>query len=225
MFIVIEGGDASGKTTTINVLRQEIDNGVFPFLNSQNTKFLKSPTSPFAEIWKSIDVKEVDSLTRFYFFRTIAQNDSRVVREYLNQKYNVILERNIFSTEAFNETLDEKMNITDPLFQSKNHLIRNGLCKSDITFLLDLPDDERNARILKRAKKTGKYSWWEDPKFQHTFNEKLRIIGKREKMIVINTSQNAPYDVANIIFDNIKKTVKNQKIASIVTSLKKSKEY
>lgn len=224
MFVVIEGGDASGKTVAINLLHQKVKDGEIPSLRPENTVFLKSPTHPFSEIWRSADTAHMDSLTRFYFFRTIAQNDARVVRNYLSQNINVVLERNIYSTEAFNETLDEMLKIQDPAMQSKNHLNREGLCKPDIAFLLDVPDEVRNRRIYKRMQEAKKVSWWERPDFQHTFNEKLRKIGKREKMITIDTSIHSNEAVVQIITENIAKQSKNQQIASIVQSLKKFKD-
>ena len=223
MLILIEGGDAAGKTTTIDLLRQKIERENSSFLTPQNTVFLKSPTSPFAEVWRAMDMKSVDSLTRFYFFRTIAQNDSRVVREYLDKQYNVVLERNIFSTEAFNDTLDEKLKIADPAFKSKHHLIYDGLCRPDVSFLLDVPDDVRQKRIFERAKETKRISWWERPDFQYTFNNKLRQIAKREKMIVINTNECTADYAAETILANITKTRKNQMLSSIVTSLHNAK--
>lgn len=185
MFVLIEGGDASGKTTLINDLTQEVFINGRPF-DRFDVVFLKSPTPPFDCVWKEL-IKGLDNLTRFYLFRTIAQNDSKNVQALLEANKNVVLERNFISTEAFNDTLDSLKNIEDPCFKSVNHINYSGLLKPDIGFFLDVSDDIRELRIQEKEIKFGKRSEWESFGFQTLFNEKLRKIAKREGLQFIDT--------------------------------------
>ena len=120
MFVVIEGGDAAGKTTLINGLKQKVQLGLGD-LSAKNTVFLKSPTAPFDNVWKDI-IKTSAPLTRFYLFRSIAQNDVETAKTLMKNGKHVILERCFLSTEAFNWALDEQNNIADPAMRSENHI-------------------------------------------------------------------------------------------------------
>ena len=183
MFIVIEGGDAAGKTTLINGLMQKVQNGLGD-LSPQNTYFLKSPTPPYDTVWKDI-IKASTPLTRFYLFRSIAQNDVEVAKQLLQNGQHVILERYFLSTEAFNWALDEQNKITDPDIRSENHVNYSGLIKPDLGFFLDTSDQTREQRL--RQKNTR--SDWENREFQTIFNNKLRHIAKRDNWIFIDTDK------------------------------------
>lgn len=181
MFIVIEGGDAAGKTTLINGLRQKIQTGLGD-LSAKNTEFLKSPTTPFDTVWKDL-IKTSSPLTRFYLFRSIAQNDIENAKKIMQDKKHVVLERYFLSTEAFNWGLDEQNNITDHSVRSENHINYGGLIKPDLGFFLDVSDEVREQRLQQKQKRSD----WENYKFQTLFNTKLRTIAKRDNWIMINT--------------------------------------
>ena len=181
MFVVIEGGDAAGKTTLINGLKQKIQLGLGD-LSAQNTSFLKSPIAPFDTVWKEI-IKTSAPLTRFYLFRSIAQNDVETAKTLMKNRKHVILERCFLSTEAFNWALDEQNNIADPAMRSENHINYGGLIKPDLGFFLDVSDETREQRLQQKQKRSD----WENYKFQTLFNTKLRAIAKRDNWIMINT--------------------------------------
>lgn len=101
----------------------------------KNAHFLKSPTAPFALVWKDL-IKTFSPLTRFYLFRSIAQNDVDVAKRLLENEQHVILERYFLSSEAFNWALDEKSNVTDPNIRSENHVNYSGLLKNAVYKLL-----------------------------------------------------------------------------------------
>ena len=181
MFIVIEGGDAAGKTTLINGLQQKIQTGLGG-LSPKNTSFLKSPTAPFDNVWKDI-IKTSSPLTRFYLFRSIAQNDIEKAEALMKNGQHVVLERYFLSTEAFNWALDEQNDVRDPAMRSENHINYSGLIKPDLGFFLDVSDKEREQRLqLKQTR-----SDWENYKFQTIFNTKLREIAHRDGWIIVNT--------------------------------------
>lgn len=225
MFIVIEGGDASGKTSVIDEIKQKLSKNELKPLETSNTVILKSPTYPFSDLWRDIDKNpDIDTLTRFYFFRTAAQNDANTVNRLLSKNINVILERYMYSTEAFNITLDEARNVQNPDFLCKEHINYKGILKPDLAFLLDISDEERNRRIFQRAKEKKKLSWWERPDFQHNLNERLRNIGQREGMIRVDSEHNTIENVSNIIATTIQKKAKNTQIAAIIKGLQNIKE-
>jgi thymidylate kinase len=199
MFVVIEGGDASGKTTLIEYIQTSINGQNTPFLSGQIT-FLKSPTEPFADIWRPV-IKNVDTLTRFMFFRAIHQNDSAVVRKLLESGQNVILERYLYSTEAFNYTLDNLKNIIDTNLRSENHITYNGLVKPDLGILLDVSDELRENRLSERSKTDR--SPWEKPEFQVPFNKKLREVANREKLEIVNTTNMSKQEMADRVISII----------------------
>lgn len=191
MFIVIEGGDAAGKTTLINGLKECIKNGL-GVLSPQSTVFLKSPTTPFDVTWKEL-IKTATPLTRFYLFRSIAQNDIETARQTLLNGKHVILERYLLSTEAFNWALDEKYGITDPKLRSENHITYSGLIKPDIGLFLDVSDKTREQRLQRKNKRSD----WENLEFQTKFNAKLRQIAQRDNWTFIDTDKLNAAEVLN----------------------------
>lgn len=183
MFIVIEGGDAAGKTTLINGLMHNVQNGLGD-LSPKNTHFLKSPTPPYDTIWKDI-IKTSTPLTRFYLFRSIAQNDVEVAKKLLQNGQHVILERYFLSSEAFNWALDEQNKITDPNMRSENHVNYSGLQKPDLGFFLDTSDKTREQRLQLKEKRSD----WENREFQTIFNQKLRELAQRDNWIFVDTDK------------------------------------
>jgi len=197
MFIVIEGGDAAGKTTLINGLKESIQNGL-GILVPQNTVFLKSPTAPFDIVWKEL-IKNTTPLTRFYLFRSIAQNDIETTRQALQEGKHVILERYLLSTEAFNWVLDEEHNITDPALRSENHITYSGLIKPDIGLFLDASDKTREKRLQRKSKRSD----WENLAFQTKFNNRLRQIAQRDNWFFINTDKLNAAEVLKVAMTKI----------------------
>ena len=193
MFIVIEGGDASGKTTLINGLQQKIQSGL-GVLSATNTSFLKSPTAPFDNVWKDI-IKTSSPLTRFYLFRSIAQNDIETAKTLMKNGQHVVLERYFVSTEAFNWALDEQNNIQDPALRSENHINYSGLIKPDLGFFLDVSDKEREQRLQSKQKRSD----WENYKFQTIFNARLRFIAQRDGWTLVNTDDMNATEVLDFV--------------------------
>ena len=191
MFVVIEGGDAAGKTTLINGLKECIKNGL-GVLSSQSTVFLKSPTAPFDVTWKEL-IKTATPLTRFYLFRSIAQNDIETARQALLNGKHVVLERYLLSTEAFNWALDEQYGITAPELRSENHITYSGLIKPDIGLFLDVSDKTREQRLQRKNERSD----WENLEFQTKFNAKLRQIAQRDNWCLIDTDKLNAAEVLN----------------------------
>lgn len=194
MFIVIEGGDAAGKTTLINGLKQTIQQNGLGDLSPQNTHFLKSPTAPFAPVWKDL-IKTSSPLTRFYLFRSIAQNDVDAAKKLLENGQHVILERYFLSSEAFNWALDEKNDVTDPNIRSENHVNYSGLLKPDLGFFLDTSDKKREKRLQQKEKRSD----WENRDFQTIFNQRLRELAQRDNWIFVDTDKKNITEVLHFV--------------------------
>ncbi|MDR0571309.1 MAG: deoxynucleoside kinase [Rickettsiales bacterium] len=199
MFIVIEGGNASGKSTTIDRLLSTMNDGVF---SGKKTVFLKAPTEPFDDMWQKIERDDIDVITKYYFFRAIMQNESNKTLKLLNNNCNVILETYLYETEAFDLTLATLENIDRVKIQK--HFSYTDLLKPDMVFFLDIPYKERRRRIENRA--NGKQiPFWEKDNFQNIYNDVYREIAVREGFYMIDTSKNTIDMTVNIIIEEIKK--------------------
>ncbi|MDR3289919.1 MAG: thymidylate kinase [Rickettsiales bacterium] len=181
MFIDIEGGNASGKSTIIKCLVENLKN------EGKKVIHLKSPTFPFDKMWQNIN--DCDLLTKYYFFRAIAQNDSEKIKRLKNEYDFVILERYLYETEAFDLTI-EKLNGETTNLISK-HINYSDLLKPDYVFFLDISDEERIKRIKERGNDID-ICYWEKIEFQKIYNEFYRKIAMREKFIVIDAEKEIP---------------------------------
>ncbi|MDR1499020.1 MAG: deoxynucleoside kinase [Rickettsiales bacterium] len=199
MFIVIEGGNASGKSTTVGKLLDVMNRNKF---RGKETVFLKTPTEPFDSMWQQIERDDIDVLTKYYFFRAIIQNESNKTMKLLNDGYNVVLEAYLYETEAFDIALAALGGV------DKSRILRHfnytDLLKPDIVFFLDIPYEERQRRIKIRAQ-NKKIPFWEEDDFQKVYNEAYREIAKREGFYTIDTSKNTADVTVNVILDEIEK--------------------
>jgi thymidylate kinase len=190
MFINIEGGNASGKTTIINKLVDALQR------RGKKVIYLKSPTLPFDKMWTSIN--DCDTLTKYYFFRAVAQNDSKKIEELLKVYDFVILERYLYETEAFDLTL-EKLNSENKI---KKHINYGDLLKPDITFFLTVSEHERQKRIDTRNNDKS-ICYWERPEFQKEYNKFYEAIAKENDFIMVDTQLNSVDECIKIICEKI----------------------
>lgn len=128
-FICLEGVDAVGKTEVAKYLATKL-----------GYSYYKSPGEPFASVRKMVD-ESVDPLTRYFFYRSATQHDSRSIANLLTAS-GVVCDRYIYSTFAFHGAMD-------PLIQSLFEL--TGLRMPDQTFLLVAREEIRAARLRART--------------------------------------------------------------------------
>jgi thymidylate kinase len=198
MFIVIEGGNASGKSTTIGKLLDAMNNVVF---SDKKTVFLKAPTEPFDDMWQKIERDDIDVITKYYFFRAVMQNESNKALRLLNDNCNVVLETYLYETEAFDLALATLSGIEKT--KISRHFDYMDLLKPDIVFFLDVSYEERRKRIENRAQ--GKpIPFWEEDNFQKVYNDVYKEIATREKFCVIDTGVNTAEATVDIILEKIK---------------------
>jgi len=205
MFVLIEGADASGKTTTIQSLSDHVSANPEEFANKK-LMHIKSPSGVFGPLARDINLNEdIDPLTKFYFFRAAIQHDTFNIKQALNSGCLVIGERYIYTTEAYHCTLDD----LQPDSQNMSHHVnKDQTLKPDLMFMLDMPEETQIERLKRKWEEQT--VWWEGLEFQQKFARKLRSICENEKMTVICTSKHAPDKVVNIIAQAIKSKLGRQ---------------
>ncbi|OGG51348.1 hypothetical protein A2704_03750 [Candidatus Kaiserbacteria bacterium RIFCSPHIGHO2_01_FULL_54_36b] len=127
-FICLEGVDAVGKTEVAKCLATRLGHSYY-----------KSPGEPFASVRKMVD-ESVDPLTRYFFYRSATQHDSKCIASLLATS-GLVCDRYIYSTFAFHGAMD-------PLIQSLFEL--TGLRMPDHTFLLVTREEVRARRLQTR---------------------------------------------------------------------------
>ncbi len=128
LFICLEGVDAVGKTEVSKLLAARL-----------GYQYYKSPGTQFATVRDLVD-KDVDPLTRYFFYRAATQHDSRCIRELLKTS-GVVCDRYIYSTFAFHGAMDSHIQSLFELTQ---------LVMPDYTFVLTAKEDVRTSRLLGR---------------------------------------------------------------------------
>jgi thymidylate kinase len=128
LFICLEGVDAVGKTEVSQALAERL-----------GFQYYKSPGAQFASVRDLVD-KDVDPLTRYFFYRAATQHDSRQIRGLL-QTSGVVCDRYIYSTFAFHGAMD-------PQVQSLFELTQ--IVMPDHTFVLTAREEVRLARLSGR---------------------------------------------------------------------------
>lgn len=124
-FICLEGVDGVGKT--------EISKSLAARLGYQ---YYKSPGAVFASVRDLVD-RDVDPLTRYFFYRAATQHDSRAISEILKSS-GVVCDRYIYSTFAFHGAMDPQI---PPLFDLTQLLM------PDHAFVLTAREEVRIARL------------------------------------------------------------------------------
>lgn len=160
-FICLEGVDGVGKTEVGKLLAQKL-----------GYVYYKSPGGPFALARTMVDI-DIDPLTRYFFYRSAVQHDSRMIRILLN-KSGVVCDRYIYSTHAFHAAMDPHIG---GLFELTN------LVMPEYVFVLTAREDVRLARLKNRSDATAL-------DFNRPVQEKADRLFKGFGHPVIDTSDN-----------------------------------
>jgi dTMP kinase len=137
-FIVLEGLDGTGKTTTSNAVVDSLRSRGLPAL------MLHTPAEPYSLVSREV-IENCSVLARFYFFLSAVINASDQVRILRNSAV-VVCDRYIYSTLAYHRAFGVAMDVDyDQL----------DLVMPDLTILLDISDEEeRRSRITARGNNT-----------------------------------------------------------------------
>ncbi|TKF04635.1 dTMP kinase [Vibrio kanaloae] len=133
MFIVIEGLDGSGKSTVSKHLAEKL-----------NAKFLTTPGAGFKEVRKQLDtVFEHNTKARQLFYMATVLNVASEAQRLIDSGQNVVVDRYWLSTQVYHHWMSNGQCYTLDEVESE-------LLAPDLTVYLDLPVDERIARINNR---------------------------------------------------------------------------
>ena len=188
MFIVIEGLDGSGKSTVSKHLAEKL-----------NAKLLTTPGAGFKEVRKQLDtVFEHNPKARQLFYMATVLNVASEAQRLIDSGQNVVVDRYWLSTQVYHHWMSNGQCYTLDEVESE-------LLAPDLTVYLDLPVDERIARINNRN-----YCTSEDKQtLTEQANDGLRSLyigmcdGKPVgKWLMVDASQSV-----NSIVDNILRSV------------------
>ena len=185
--ILIEGLDATGKSTLVNNLSEAID-----------AVIIRNPPEFLDERISNNDLRiffdELGGSRRREFYRSANFISSEMARIAMNHSW-VIMDRYWPSTATFSK-LDETQKSWEPL-----GVYPEGLLEPDIMFLLTVSEDERKARLSKRnIPETDE----ESKLFVHHEQRSLIESGYRAfNPIEVDTSGINPLEVLKIVLQKI----------------------
>ena len=195
LFITFEGGDGSGKSTQVNLLKDYLDN-----LNFETIKTREPGGTPSAEILRDLlTTGEVEKWTpmseALLMWASRYEHLIQVIEPALNSGKNVICDRFYDSTYAY-QGVAHNLGI-DKMEKLKKIII--GDIEPDVTFVLDIDPKVGLKRSLDRSDKENRFE-----SYNIDFHNKIRSafleIAKKNKnrCVVIDASLNEQ-EINNLI--------------------------
>ena len=195
LFITFEGGDGSGKSTQVNLLKDYLDN-----LNFETIKTREPGGTPSAEILRELlTTGEVEKWTpmseALLMWASRYEHLIQVIEPALNSGKNVISDRFYDSTYAY-QGVAHNLGI-DKMEKLKKIII--GDIEPDVTFVLDIDPKVGLKRSLDRSDKENRFE-----SYNIDFHNKIRSafleIAKKNKnrCVVIDASLNEQ-EINNLI--------------------------
>ena len=199
LFITFEGGDGSGKSTQVNLLKDYLDN-----LNFETIKTREPGGTPSAEILRDLlTTGEVDKWTpmseALLMWASRYEHLIQVIEPALNSGKNVICDRFYDSTYAYqgvahNLGIDKMEKLTKIII---------GDIEPDVTFILDIDPKVGLKRSLDRPNQENRFE-----SYNIDFHNKIRSafleIAKKNKnrCVVVDASLNEQ-EINNLIINVI----------------------
>ena len=195
LFITFEGGDGSGKSTQVNLLKDYLDN-----LNFETIKTREPGGTPSAEILRELlTTGEVEKWTpmseALLMWASRYEHLIQVIKPALNLGKNVISDRFYDSTYAY-QGVAHNLGI-DKMEKLKKIII--GDIEPDVTFVLDIDPKVGLKRSLDRSNQENRFE-----SYNIDFHNKIRSafleIAKKNKnrCVVIDASLNEQ-EINNLI--------------------------
>ena len=195
LFITFEGGDGSGKSTQVNLLKDYLDN-----LSFETIKTREPGGTPSAEILRDLlTTGEVEKWTpmseALLMWASRYEHLIQVIEPALNSGKNVICDRFYDSTYAY-QGVAHNLGI-DKMEKLKKIII--GDIEPDVTFVLDIDPKVGLKRSLDRSDKENRFE-----SYNIDFHNKIRSafleIAKKNKnrCVVIDASLNEQ-EINNLI--------------------------
>ena len=195
LFITFEGGDGSGKSTQVNLLKDYLDN-----LNFETIKTREPGGTPSAEILRDLlTTGEVEKWTpmseALLMWASRYEHLIQVIEPALNSGKNVICDRFYDSTYAY-QGVAHNLGI-DKMEKLKKIII--GDIEPDVTFILDIDPKVGLKRSLDRPNQENRFE-----SYNIDFHNKIRSafleIAKKNKnrCVVVDASLNEQ-EINNLI--------------------------
>ena len=195
LFITFEGGDGSGKSTQVNLLKDYLDN-----LNFETIKTREPGGTPSAEILRDLlTTGEVEKWTpmseALLMWAARYEHLIQVIEPALNSGKNVICDRFYDSTYAY-QGVAHNLGI-DKMEKLKKIIIGN--IEPDVTFVLDIDPKVGLKRSLDRSNQENRFE-----SYNIDFHNKIRSafleIAKKNKnrCVVVDASLNEQ-EINNLI--------------------------
>ena len=195
LFITFEGGDGSGKSTQVNLLKDYLDN-----LNFETIKTREPGGTPSAEILRDLlTTGEVEKWTpmseALLMWASRYEHLIQVIEPALNSGKNVICDRFYDSTYAY-QGVAHNLGI-DKMEKLKKIII--GDIEPDVTFVLDIDPKLGLKRSLDRSNQENRFE-----SYNIDFHNKIRSafleIAKKNKnrCVVVDASLNEQ-EINNLI--------------------------
>ena len=187
LFITFEGGDGSGKSTQVNLLKDYLDN-----LNFETIKTREPGGTPSAEILR--DLLTTGELERWtpmsealLMWASRYEHLIQVIEPALNSGKNVICDRFYDSTYAY-QGVAHNLGI-DKMEKLKKLII--GDIEPDVTFVLDIDPKVGLKRSLDRSNKENRFESYNIDFHNNIRNAFLEIAKKNnDRCIVVDASLN-----------------------------------
>ena len=187
LFITFEGGDGSGKSTQVNLLKEYLDN-----LNYETIKTREPGGTPSAEILRDLlTTGEVEKWTpmseALLMWASRYEHLIQVIEPALNSGKNVICDRFYDSTYAY-QGVAHNLGI-DKMEKLKKLII--GDIEPDVTFVLDIDPKVGLKRSLDRSNKENRFESYNIDFHNNIRNAFLEIAKKNnDRCIVVDASLN-----------------------------------
>ena len=195
LFITFEGGDGSGKSTQVNLLKDYLDN-----LNFETIKTREPGGTPSAEILRDLlttgEVERWNPMSEaLLMWASRYEHLTQVIEPALNSGKNVICDRFYDSTYAY-QGVAHNLGI-DKMEELKKIII--GDIEPDVTFILDIDPKVGLKRSLDRSNQENRFE-----SYNIDFHNKIRSafleIAKKNKnrCVVVDASLNEQ-EINNLI--------------------------
>jgi len=199
LFITFEGGDGSGKSTQVNLLKDYLDN-----LNFETIKTREPGGTPSAEILRGLlTTGEVEKWTpmseALLMWASRYEHLIQVIEPALNSGKNVICDRFYDSTYAY-QGVAHNLGI-DKMEKLKKIII--GDIEPDVTFILDIDPKVGLKRSLDRSNQENRFESY-NIDFHNNIRSAFLDIAKKNKdrCVVVDASLNEQ-EINNLIISVI----------------------
>ena len=207
LFITFEGGDGSGKSTQVNLLKDYLDN-----LSFETIKTREPGGTPSAEILRDLlTTGEVEKWTpmseALLMWASRYEHLIQVIEPALNSGKNVICDRFYDSTYAY-QGVAHNLGI-DKMEELKKIII--GDIEPDVTFILDIDPKVGLKRSLDRSNKENRFESY-NIDFHNNIRSAFLEIAKKNKdrCIVIDATLNKQ-EINNLIITVIDNLIADKK--------------